>query len=101
MKKSILFLVGLLIVFATPARATPLAVLPNAVSYESVGFNYADYAQSSNQVGTLDYTGQPGCATTCTLTTQLGAAPFISTSFSVQYIDIFQTCCGGVDVKLG
>jgi hypothetical protein len=101
MKRFVLFLLSILVVFSTPARADQVIVLPNAVSYESIGFNYAMYSQTSNQVGTLDFTGHPGCATTCTLTTQLGSAPFVSASFSVQYIDIFQTCCGGAEARLG
>lgn len=54
------------------------APLPNAVSYEYFGFNFASNVQTSDTIGTLNYTGGPGCATTCTATTTLGADPSIS-----------------------
>src|SRR5437899_11778228 len=57
---------------ALPASATPL---PNAVSYEYFGLNYANNIVTSNTVGTLDYTGLTGCGGTCSATTQLGSSP--------------------------
>ena len=36
------------------------AVLPDAISYEYFGLTFFDNIRTSNTVGTLDYTGQPG-----------------------------------------
>ena len=54
------------------------AVLPDAISYEYFGLNFASNIRESNTVGTLDYTGQPGCGGICRATTQLGVSPSIS-----------------------
>ena len=53
-------------------------VLPNALSYEYFGLNFANNILTSNTVGTLDYSGQSGCGGICSATTQLGASPSVS-----------------------
>ena len=76
-------------------------VLPNALSYEYFGINIANNIQTSNTVGTLNYTGQPGCnpAGTCSATTQLGASP--SVSATVNEVVFQATSGGGVIARLG
>jgi hypothetical protein len=66
-----------LLAISGPALAGPI-VLPNAQSYEYFGLNYAINEQTSNTVGTLNYTGSPGCGGICTATTALGSDPQIS-----------------------
>src|ERR1700677_775740 len=51
------------------------AALPAPVSYEYFGLNFADNIVTSDAVGTLTYTGGPGCGGICTATTSLGADP--------------------------
>jgi hypothetical protein len=58
----------------------PTTLLPDAVSYEYFGLNYADNVATSNAIGTLDYGGKPGCAGKCTATTSLGADPSVALS---------------------
>ena len=71
----------------------------SAISYEYFGFNFASNVVASNTVGTLDYTGGPGCATTCTATTTLGALP--STFVDATQV-AFQLTGGGLaEAKLG
>lgn len=67
---AVMFLVGNGVAFANP--------LPNAISYEYFGLNYAMNVATSNSVGTLDYTGRPGCGGLCNATTQLGNDPSVS-----------------------
>src|SRR4029077_11870352 len=43
------------------ASASGVTVLPNAVSYEYFGLNFAINIATSSSVGTLNYTGDPGC----------------------------------------
>jgi hypothetical protein len=76
-------------------------VLPNALSYEYFGINIANNIQTSNTVGTLNYTGQPGCnpAGTCSATTQLGASP--SVSATVNEVTYQGAAGGGVIARLG
>jgi hypothetical protein len=83
------------------AYAVPVVVLPNAISFEYFGLNFANNIQTSNTVGTLNYTGQPGCnpAGTCSATTQLGASP--SVSATVNEVVFQATSGGGVIARLG
>jgi hypothetical protein len=71
------------------AYATPL---PNAFSYEYFGLNFANNILTSNTVGTLDYSGQPGCGGICSATTQLGASPSVSATVNEV---VFQATGGG------
>ncbi len=80
---------------AVPANAT---VLPNALSYEYFGLNFANNILTSNTVGTLDYSGQPGCGGICSATTQLGASP--SVSATVNEVVFQATGGGGVEAQL-
>jgi hypothetical protein len=82
---------------ALPASATPL---PNAVSYEYFGLNYANNIVTSNTVGTLDYTGLTGCGGTCSATTQLGSSPSVSATVDEVYFDIYRTSGGVVAASL-
>jgi hypothetical protein len=99
MKRFALLTLPVLLVGAAvmPANAT---VLPNALSYEYFGLNYANNILTSNTVGTLDYTGLPGCGGTCTATTQLGASPSVSATVNEVYFDIYRTGGGGVQAQL-
>jgi PEP-CTERM motif len=54
------------------------STLPDAVSYEYFGFNFAMNEVTSNTVGTLDYSSGPGCGGVCTATTALGSDPTVS-----------------------
>jgi len=63
--------------------------LPDAVSYEYFGFNFANNIATSNSVGTLDYTGGPGCGGACTATTALG-----SVSLNANEV-VYQNTSGG------
>jgi len=83
---------------ALPASATPL---PNAVSYEYFGLNYANNIVTSNTVGTLDYTGLTGCGGTCSATTQLGSSPSVSATVNEVYFDVYKTSGGVVAASLG
>ena len=76
-------------------------ILPNAVSYEYFGLNYANNIVTSNTVGTLDYSGHPGCGGTCSATTQLGASPSVSATVNEVYFDIYRTGGGAVEARLG
>jgi hypothetical protein len=60
------------------AHAGPVVTLPNALSYEYFGLNYADNIATSSTFGVLNYTGDPGCGGTCTATTALGSNPSVS-----------------------
>src|SRR5215216_4516881 len=98
MKKLMFFVASALLVGAATGPANAV-VLPDAVSYEYFGLNFAQNIVTSNAVGTLNYTGGPGCGGTCTATTQLGASP--SVSATVNEVSFFSTGGGGVIVSLG
>jgi hypothetical protein len=78
-------------ILSNAAAAGP--VLPDAVSYEYFGLNFADNVQTSNAVGTLNYSGQPGCGGTCIATTALGAVPSVSANVNEV---VYQATSGGV-----
>jgi len=83
-------------VFASSADATTVTtgtVLPGAISYQYFGLNFASNILTSDIVGTLDYTGQPGCGGICSATTQLGPSPFVS---AVVNEVIFEAAGGGI-----
>jgi hypothetical protein len=83
-----------------PASATtPLPTLPDAVSYERFGLNSLANVQTSSAVGTLDYTGQPGCGGICEATTQLGSDPSVSAENSEVVFD--GMAFGEVQASLG
>ena len=87
---------------ATSAQAVdiePGDVLPDAVSYESFGLNFAINERSSNAVGTLDYSGQPGCGGLCVATTTLGTDP--SASLTVNEVTYELTAGGNAEAALG
>lgn len=86
---------------AQASGAGGAVILPNAVSYEYFGLNYANNIVTSNTVGTLDYSGHPGCGGTCTAITQLGASPSVSATVNEVYFDIYRTGGGGVQSSLG
>lgn len=79
--------------------ASGTVVLPGAVSFAYFGLNFADNIRTSNTVGTLDYSGHPGCGGVCSATTQLGASP--SVSATVNEVEFEHTSGGGVLVDLG
>lgn len=84
---------------AASAHAGTLVVVPNAISYETFGLNFAENIQSSTAVGTLDYTGFPGCGGSCIATTQLGTDPFVS--LTVNEVVFEFTGGGGAESELG
>jgi hypothetical protein len=90
-------LVAMLLLTAGGAEAGP--ILSGAVSYEYFGLNFAENIATSTTVGTLNYTGGPGCGGTCTATTQLGSDP--SASLNVNTVVFDNTCCGGAIAELG
>ena len=65
---------------AHAVTVVPTTLLPDAVSYEYFGLNYADNVATSNVIGTFNYGGKPGCAGNCTATTALGPDPSVSLS---------------------
>jgi len=85
-------LATMLLLNATGARAG-FIVLPGAVSYEYFGLNFAENIVTSSTVGTLTYTGGPGCGGICVATTQLGSDP--SVSLNVNEV-VFDNTSGGV-----
>ena len=89
---------SVLLAQASPAQAGPV-ILPNAISFEYFGLNFASNVVTSNTVGTLDYGGKPGCGGVCTATTALGASPFISAT--VNEVSFQATGGGIVEVDLG
>jgi PEP-CTERM motif len=87
---------------AKPAGAVtivPSTVLPGAISFEYFGLNFADNIVTSNAVGTLDYSGGPGCAGACIATTSLGVSPAVSAKVNEVVFD--GTSGGVVQAKLG
>jgi hypothetical protein len=68
-----------LVVLATSGTAH---ALPDAVSYEYFGLNYAVNVATSSNVGVLNYTSGPGCGGVCTATTTLGSDPSVSLNVS-------------------
>lgn len=93
------YLAGL--IFGFIAEPVAAANLPDAVSYQYFGLNYAGNIKTSNLVGTLTYTGLPGCYTVCSATSLLGASPSVSATESETFFDIYQTGGGGVQSSLG
>jgi hypothetical protein len=81
------------------AGASGVTVLPNAVSYEYFGLNFAINIATSSSVGTLNYTGDPGCGGTCTATTSLGSDP--SVSLNVNEVTFQNTSGGFAEAELG
>lgn len=65
---------------AHAATIVPTTLLPDAVSYEYFGLNYANNVATSNVIGTFNFGGKPGCAGNCTATTALGPDPSVSLS---------------------
>jgi hypothetical protein len=65
---------------AHAVTVVPTTRLPDAVSYEYFGLNYASNVSTSNVIGTFNYGGKPGCAGNCTATTALGPDPSVSLS---------------------
>jgi hypothetical protein len=63
---------------ASVGAAQAITILPGAVSYEYFGLNDANNIATSSTVGSLNYTGDPGCGGTCIATTSLGADPSVS-----------------------
>ena len=98
MKKSVLLIWSSLLMGAIslPAAASPL---PDAVSFENFGLNFQDNVRTSDTVGTLDYTGQPGCGGICSATTQLGSVP--SVSLNVNEVVFGGTSGGTAQAMLG
>ena len=95
-------LTTMLLLTAAGAKAVSipgLIPLPGAVSYEYFGFNFAENIATSTTVGTLTYTGGPGCGGICTATTQLGTDP--SASLNVNEVVFDNTAGGGVTAELG
>jgi hypothetical protein len=105
--RTIVHLLGALgaILFAAqldPAHAvsiSPGTVLPNAISHEYFGLNFADNIQTRDTVGTLNYGGGPGCGGNCIATTTLGSSP--SVSATVNEVTFEHTGGGGVEARLG
>jgi hypothetical protein len=105
--RSILGLVGALAAFllaaaVSPASATSVtgtSILPNAVSFEYFGLNFADNLVTSDTVGTLNYGGHPGCGGNCIATTALGSSPFVSAT--VNEVEFDHTSGGIVQARLG
>jgi hypothetical protein len=78
---------------------TGVSFLADAVSYEYFGFNFVSNSVTSSTVGTLFYTGDPGCGGTCVATTQLGSDP--SVSLNVNEVVYENTAGGGATSELG
>lgn len=85
-----------------PAHAVTVgagSVMPNAISFEYFGLNFANNIRTSDAIGTLDYSGQPGCGGKCSATTQLGSSPSVSATVNEV---VFQNTSGGrVQARLG
>ena len=95
-------IIGGCIVAAGPVEAvvvSPGSVLPDAVSFEYFGLNFAMNERTSNSVGSLNYSGQPGCGGTCVATTALGADP--SASVTVNEVTYEFTAGGSAEADLG
>jgi hypothetical protein len=75
------------------------SVLPNAISFEYFGLNFANNIKTSNTVGTLNYGGLPGCGGNCIATTALGSSP--SVAATVNEVTFQNTSGGGVQATLG
>jgi hypothetical protein len=76
---------------AGSAHAGGLTILPDAISLEYFGLNFANNILTSQTIGTLDYGGHPGCGGICVATTALGASP----SVSVQVNEVVYQATGG------
>ena len=79
--KNLILLTATMTVIAMTGAANAV-ILPNAVSFESFGLNLAENVVTSNSVGTLDYTGGPGCGGSCVASTTLGSSPSASVNVS-------------------
>jgi len=90
MRRSILGVLPAVVVACLAPTAAN--ALPDAVSYEYFGFNFAENIVTSNSVGTLDYTGGPGCGGTCTATTVLGSVSSVSLNANEV---VYQNTSGG------
>lgn len=77
---------------AGAAHAGGLPILPDAISHEYFGLNFANNIVTRDTVGTLNYNNGPGCGGTCIATTSLGADP--SVSLQVNEV-VFQNTSGG------
>lgn len=99
MKRFALLIHSVLLIGAAvmPAEAAP--VLPDAISFEYFGLNFAGNIRTSSTIGTLDYAGQPGCGGVCSAMTQLGSSP--SASATVNEVSFQSTGGGEVQAKLG
>jgi hypothetical protein len=91
--------IGLLVALAAPlapafAGGLPPPTLPGATSYEYVGLNFLENVQTSQSVGTLNYTGDPGCGGTCTATTTLNG-PLGGPAVSVNIDQVVYDGTGG------
>jgi hypothetical protein len=84
---------------AFAVTVSPGTVLPSAISYEYFGLNFANNIQTRDTVGTLNYSGGPGCGGNCIATTQLGSSP--SVSAKVNEVVFQATSGGGVQARLG
>lgn len=89
------------LIFGLSAGPAAAVVLPDAISYQYFGLNYANNILTSNTVGTLSYTGSPGCGSVCSATSQLGASPSVSATESEIIFDRYQTGGGEVKSSLG
>jgi hypothetical protein len=83
--------------YATTVDST--SILPNAISYAYFGLNFAVNIKESHTVGTLNYTGQPGCGGDCHATTTLGSSPSVSATVNEVVFD--NTSGGVVQARLG
>jgi hypothetical protein len=70
------------IIAVAMAGGANAVILPNAVSSESFGLNLAENVITGNSIGTLDYTGGPGCGGSCVASTALGSSPSASVNVS-------------------
>jgi hypothetical protein len=68
------------LILAAGASHAAVEQLPAVQSNEYFGLNYANNVSQSSTLGTLNYSGEPGCnpAGTCSATTSLGASPSAS-----------------------
>jgi hypothetical protein len=92
-------LATMLLLSAAGARAATFVILPPVDSYEYFGLNFANNIQTSSAVGTLTYTGGPGCGGTCVATTQLGSDP--GASLNVNEVAFDETGGGYAESALG
>ena len=89
------------LIFGLIAGPLAAANLPDAVSYQYFGLNYANNIRTSNTVGTLSYTSLAGCGSVCSATSLLGVSPSVSATESEVIFDIYRTGGGAVQSSLG